>query len=223
MVFMVYESELYSAQQFNAFVIFIGAVCSQIQTWVFALQSDALEKITEYFYSNARKGIVWWYQSLLSVSWWRNCGSIAADKVAYYQGADKILLKVTNVYAILLITVVSLSALLGISQTVQSVVREGLPLEENYFLPMVCTMPFKVKSWPRYAVAFTWIFVAFSTMIYTKVVTSVIQFIFCFYAVADMKAHQAAAVELRNFNGFVRANTELLWWDCVAAIHLAVH
>lgn len=60
-------------------------------------------------------------------------------------------------------------------------------LEDAYVLPIVCTFPFKVDTWPKYILTFGWIYYGFCNMVVMKVISSIVQFTLLFYVIAVIK------------------------------------
>lgn len=84
----------------------------------------------------------------------------------------------------------------AIAQTILEVTVNGMDLEESYLLSVICTMPFDVSTWKRFAVASAWANFNYVTVIATKVVQAIIQMTFCFYSIAVIRNLQTMATEL---------------------------
>lgn len=60
-------------------------------------------------------------------------------------------------------------------------------LEESRILPIICTMPFTVDTWPKYLLAYGWMNMTYGTLILLKLAIVAIQTALGFYSMAAMQ------------------------------------
>lgn len=109
------------------------------------------------------------------------------EKLSYYKDAEKILsivsrLIFTSFFGIVAVTIVSSGA-----ETIREVLFNGKELEENFFIPIVAKMPFKINTWLRYAIALTWSSANYLVTVGFKIITLTIQNGLCFYSIAVLR------------------------------------
>lgn len=108
---------------------------------------------------------------------------IVGTKKECYKQAEKTSLKVLKIVT----SVFSSSMIftcLSLFQTCYRVFIQNKSLEENFVLPQVSLMPFKVNNWLRYAYAFLWVYFAFLALVIMKIFTTIVLYTLCFYTIA---------------------------------------
>lgn len=114
-----------------------------------------------------------------------------------YQTAEKLSTITTKLFTILLSgTIIMIFS--TFLQTVLEVYVRNKDMNENYLLPVTCTLPFEVNNWFRYYFAFIWTYSNFLTIALSKILISSIQFTFCFYTIAVMKHQQIMTKDFEN-------------------------
>lgn len=86
---------------------------------------------------------------------------------------------------------------LSLFQTLFRVIFEEKALNESFVLPITCVVPFEINTWPRYTVAFVWIYGAMILTVIHKVTPVCVQVTLCFYTIAVIRDIRADA---RKFN-----------------------
>lgn len=108
--------------------------------------------------------------------------------------------KMTSIFAKLLCSlsfvIIVGTACSAVAVTVQKVLVNGNDMEESYLLFVLCSMPFKVDTWPRFAVASIWTDVTYTTLILSGVIQAIIQMSLCFYFIAVIRNLQNMAKKL---------------------------
>lgn len=120
-----------------------------------------------------------------------------------YQTAMNISEIVSKVY----ITMLSSISILAIAPYIQTVYTvRGNYSDENYLLPILCTLPFKMNSWKKYTIGFLWTYSSFTAMIICKLIVSPIMYTLSFYIIAVIRHLCQTATEL-NFNKYKKKNS----------------
>lgn len=71
-------------------------------------------------------------------------------------------------------------------------------LEENYVLPIVCSLPFTVNTWPKFTLAFLWTMSSICCIAATKVFTTSVFFSMCFHIIALLQHLQMMVADFND-------------------------
>lgn len=85
----------------------------------------------------------------------------------------------------------------GIPQTAYRVFIRKENLTDAYIYPIAFKVPYEVNTWSRYLLTYIWMDFGFSVFILMKMISSLVQFILCFYAIAAIRNVQ---LETKEFN-----------------------
>lgn len=111
---------------------------------------------------------------------------ILVRKYMCYEKAENVSSIISKLYSTFL-SVGLLFAASPLFQTIHRVFIQKLSLEESYLLPVVCTLPFELISWPKYAFAFIWTYSCYFSLVVSKIIISPIQFTLCFHTIGVMR------------------------------------
>lgn len=185
--------------RFNTFYIFIGAVCTMTQGFIFAFQNRLYDEIFAYLFSKAVK-CKFPHSTFFDFSI-DFLSSFLGDNGNNYENSEKLSIFISKIYSIALFLVVFLPSGASMAITIYKVYVNNMILEEIYYLPFVISFPFRVNTWPRYMVAFTWTFCSYALWITTKIINALIQFSIGFYYIAALKNLQNMINDLIDLNG----------------------
>lgn len=83
-------------------------------------------------------------------------------------------------------------------RTLYKTLIENGDLEENYVLPIVCSLPFTVNTWPKFTLAFLWTMSSICCIAATKVFATSVYFSMCFHIIALMDHLQLMVSDFNN-------------------------
>lgn len=120
---------------------------------------------------------------------------ILDPEVKCYIRAERISSMVSRAYSVL-IGIGAIMPSVPLFQTLYRVFVQEMSLENHYILPIVCSFPFKVNSWPRYSACFVCTYGCFITLVIAKLIVAPVMFTLCFYMIADTQYLQSSSSRL---------------------------
>lgn len=164
-------------------------VAAQIQS--FASNNRLLDKIYKHFSLNIQNSKPAELRTIPDIHFY----CILDPEAECYIRAERISSMVSRAYSVL-ISVGAIMPSVPLLQTLYRVFVQEMSLENHFILPIVCSFPFKVNSWPRYSACFVWTYGCFITLVIAKLIVAPVMFTLCFYVIADMQYLQSTSGRL---------------------------
>lgn len=166
------------------FLMALAGCCSQAIS--FTANNRLFDKIRKYLMTKAEQSFAR-----------RSNDKFGDSKYECFARADKFAWIVLRIYLLLFGSALLFSAI-SIVQTLYRVFVMKRNLSESFILPIPSTMPFPIDSWYVYLGAFTWTYTSFFFFVASKVISTALLYIFCFYTIAVLQNLQIMANDFND-------------------------
>lgn len=191
---MIYHIDEF-IETFDAFYFLLGLFDNIPQAMMLAYYNRLFDVMHKYLDSKFIESKLYYCFSsilLLKITLY----SFLDSKMECYKRNEKYAAIITKTFAIFLAGT-GLMAIPTLFQTMYRVLIQKKNLEDNYLIPIVCILPFRVNTWTRYAFGFLWTLIDYAVVVVTKISASGVILSLCFYTIA---VHQHLQAITNDFN-----------------------